>query len=63
MDTVLTMVSEAEAVITTNGTTITLSHTIADNNLRLLVVLSGKEPSSITYDEIPFNSCRVAVWR
>lgn len=55
MDTVLTMVSEAEAVITTNGTTITLSHTIADNNLRLLVVLSGKEPSSITYDEIPLT--------
>ena len=53
--TVLAIVSEAEAVITSVGTTITLSHTIADNNLRLLVVLSAGIPSSVTYDGIPLT--------
>ena len=58
MTNTLALVSEGEAVIGSGAATITLSHTIADNNLRVLMVLHShayQPATGVTYDEIPLT--------
>ena len=58
MPNTLAIVSEAEVTITSAAATMTLSHTIADNNLRLLIVIHGHpyaNATGVTYDGIPLT--------
>lgn len=58
MTNTLALVSEGEAVIGSGAATITLSHTIADNNLRVLIVFhqhAHSPATSVTYDGIPLT--------